>query len=108
MPARPALRPAIDLVAELLVEAGGLEAERVQEHVAAAALGRAPLRHLHQALAEALAAQGLADPEDADEHDAAPGRRQEPPDHLVARIAEEEIDRRVLLEAGDRDVVGVQ
>src|SRR5690349_23286080 len=47
---RPVLRPRIDLVTMLEVEAGRLEGERVEEHVPAAALDGAALRGFEQPL----------------------------------------------------------
>src|SRR5712691_2218931 len=108
VPHRPVVGFGVGPVAELLVEAGGLEAERIEKDMAAAALHRASLGRLHQAPAEVPTAQRLADPEDPDIQDTAPDRAEEAADDLVAPVPEEEIDRRVFAEAGDRDVVAVE
>src|SRR5258706_1003067 len=107
VPHRPVVGLGVGPVAELLVEAGGLEAERVEKDVAATALHRASLGRLHQAPAEVPPPQRLADPENPHVQGAAPDRAEEAAHELVAPVPEEENYRRVFAKAGDRDVVAV-
>ena len=77
----------LQLIAQLLVKRQRLEAERIHQHMAAAALPRLGFRFMHQLAAEAAAARRFADLQILNTQPAAFAFGNQSPAHLASSIA---------------------